>query len=586
MRALALAVVMLTGCAGSVSTFSDDAGSGSSVTGQTVDKAASAAGAMRPDGGSALLDAASLADASGATGGPSGADAADAGLALGADGCPMGAPRALNRVRFIPAKGKTAALVGGLFRGSNTSQTNDFVDLAKIEQEPVEGAFTELTFANDRVYRYIKYDSPQGSYGSVADLEFYHDDTRLEGAGFGTASSLAGVTYQLALDGDSTTEFEGSLADGNYIGLDIGGAFVTGTPVFTPAAGALASGGSVVISSDTPGAKIRYTLDGTRPSATSGTNYAGPVSVMTGRVTVTAQASAECHFDSATSQATYAVGTTTPAATKGFKSYHIGNSLTDTINPWLEPIADSTGVDHSYARWTIPGSTVKYLWEHKGEGFGTPAGAENFDSFVQTFAPIDHLTIQPFADPSLQYEGLAGTELYQGVLTSSPDAQLWIYAQWASPRDWAMDALANGASWAAPAWSVPTPATDWTSATRNQRLYHEAYRQYVDDHAAGKTVLVIPAGDALIELKRQIEAGLVPGISDFFGYSFQDELHLTRPVQYLVALVFYSCFYKQTPQGRVVVPPELGLTTAQATALQQIAWSVASAYPLSGITSP
>ena len=128
--------------------------------------------------------------------------------------------------------------------------------------------------------------------------------------------------------------------------------------------------------------------------------------------------------------------------------------------------------------------------------------------------------------------------------------------------------------------------TDWVSATQNQQLYHEAFRQYVDDHADGKSVLVIPAGAALIELKRQIEAGLVPGISDFFGYSFQDELHLTQPVQYFVALVFYSCFYKQTAEDRVVVPAELGLTAAQAKIFQQIAWSVSSAYPLSGITSP
>ena len=51
------------------------------------------------------------------------------------------------------------------------------------------------------------------------------------------------------------------------------------TPTFGPAAGTYTSAQSVAISSSTPGATIRYTTDGSTPSETLGTVYAGPVAV-------------------------------------------------------------------------------------------------------------------------------------------------------------------------------------------------------------------------------------------------------------------------------------------------------------------
>jgi hypothetical protein len=98
-------------------------------------------------------------------------------------------------------------------------------------------------------------------------------------------------------------------------------------------------------------------------------------------------------------------------------------------------------------------------------------------------------------------------------------------------------------------------------------------------------VLVIPAGSALIELKHQVDAGTFPGVTDFFSFAFADDLHVSTPSAYLVALVFYSCFYKQSPEGRVTTA-DTGLTDAQARAIQRIAWDTVRKYPLSGVASP
>lgn len=50
-------------------------------------------------------------------------------------------------------------------------------------------------------------------------------------------------------------------------------------PAFSPAAGTYASAQSVTLTSSTSGATIRYTTNGTNPTATTGTIYSGPVSI-------------------------------------------------------------------------------------------------------------------------------------------------------------------------------------------------------------------------------------------------------------------------------------------------------------------
>jgi len=51
------------------------------------------------------------------------------------------------------------------------------------------------------------------------------------------------------------------------------------TPTATPAAGEVDMGTQVTLSVSTPGAAIRYTIDGAVPTATTGTAYAGPITI-------------------------------------------------------------------------------------------------------------------------------------------------------------------------------------------------------------------------------------------------------------------------------------------------------------------
>lgn len=75
-------------------------------------------------------------------------------------------------------------------------------------------------------------------------------------------------------------------------------------PAFSPAEGVYGSPQSVTLSSSTEGAEIRYTLDGSAPSATSGTLYSSAFTV-TGTTTVKAMAYKNGWEDSPVASATY-----------------------------------------------------------------------------------------------------------------------------------------------------------------------------------------------------------------------------------------------------------------------------------------
>jgi hypothetical protein len=491
--------------------------------------------------------------------------------------CPSGTPMPVDEVRIVPLAGKRAVLRGARIQGSNTSPANDFVDLAGIDPSGEAPAIV-LKVPRPALYRYLKVYSAERSDLSIAELTFLNGGVALSGRPFGTPGGI-----ERAFDGNDATGFSGTLPTGNYVGVDIGSGAVTAAPVASPNAGAFDAAQQVSLQSATRDATIRYTLDGSTPTPTTGVVYKEPIALKDGLTSLKAIAYADCLFASEVISGRYAIGEAAKhTAATGLKSYHIGNSLTDTINAWLKPIADSTGVEHTYARWMSVGATIGALWKNPGMGFAAPPAAGYIREFARTFAPIDHMTVQPFADPSLDLEGDAAVQMFELVRAHSPDVQAWIYAQWPARSDYTADSLVVGAAWARPAWNV-TPPQSWEDAVHNQLLYHEAFRAYVDEHVAGKSVRVVPGGPALVALKAAIERGEVPGIRSFFDEHFDDDLHLSTKGQYLIGLVFYACLYGQSPVGRVTTE-RTGLSDAQARIYQQIAWDTVSRYPFSGVS--
>ena len=120
-------------------------------------------------------------------------------------------------------------------------------------------------------------------------------------------------------------------------------------PVFTPPAGIYDSAVSVVITSATPGASIRYTIDGTNPSEISGTLYTDPIIVESSR-TIKALAYLNGYENSQVISSPYFINISVPTV------------ATPTFNPpagvynSVQTVAISTSTADATIRYTTDGS--------------------------------------------------------------------------------------------------------------------------------------------------------------------------------------------------------------------------------------
>ena len=499
--------------------------------------------------------------------------------ALAADNAPV-----VTRVRLFPRDGAAPAIVGAQVVGSNLGETVGFVELAKVAAAPAPGQWAELKLDSKAAYRFVKFVGPPGSHANLAELEFYAGDVKLAGKPFGIAGSRAkGCDFTRVFDGDIATFFDALLADGAYVGLDLGTPANTApAPALAPAPGKYPAPQRVTLATTAPsaaGLTIRYTTDGSTPAADNGTTYAGPIAIDKGVTSIRAVALADGKFASPVAGGAYIVGDV--PAPKGLRTYHVGNSLTDTIDGWLKPVADSAGYEHKFHRFTIPGAPTDWLWDHPGSGFGDSKYAEAFTHL----APIDHLSIQPFAGHgrSVENEADHANRFYRLAREASPNVQLWLYVQWPSREVTDRWAKAQGKDIA---HLNLKPAATWEEAIAN----HTAYTEAVRDHLAktyGTPALIVPGGAALVTLKKAVEAGQVPGQNDFFIDHFSKgpqgpgtDFHLTPKGRYLVALVFYACIYRESPEGKVKLPEKVTtLTPEQDKIYQRIAWETVKSYP-------
>ncbi|MHC4694410.1 MAG: hypothetical protein ACYS67_16845 [Planctomycetota bacterium] len=286
------------------------------------------------------------------------------------------------------------------------------------------------------------------------------------------------------------------------------------------------------------------------------------------------------------------------------RTFHIGNSLTDTVNGWLAPVAESAGRKLDFHRFTIPGAPTEWLWNHPGSGFGD----SNYTEAFVALTPIDHLFTQPFAGHSRSIENEAEHtgKFYALCRRSSMNVHLWLYQQWPGKKfndKWSKGIYSLGSNivyWkikiklkkgesfvdgGLAGWQLKkteSPKT-WQEAAANHTRYFEILRTYMQRRFPGRLVLIVPGGRALIALKDQIEAGKVPAMKDFFAEIFADDLHLSAKGRYLISLVHYACIYAESPEGKVS-SLTTGLSAEQARIFQRIAWQTVRDYEWSGIS--
>ena len=275
------------------------------------------------------------------------------------------------------------------------------------------------------------------------------------------------------------------------------------------------------------------------------------------------------------------------------KAHLLGHSLMSKQADFLSYFASQTpGIDFEFKEQNVPGASLQFQLQVMRENtfveytpfdgaFDDVFGSESFDHFVMVESVPRGDVVQTLMDAQ---------ELVDMALAARPAARTFFYEPWH---------CINSGTDAGCAW-------DNGSATRNRRwvdrvaadgdMWRDVVRQINSAMpASAEPMRFVPAATALAEAVTEARAGRVPGFSDIADF-FIDDIHPNAYGLYVVACVHYAVLYGRAPVGQPVNvtgrwgDPEFGgsdrpapLTAQSARALQQIAWDVARAEPLTGV---
>lgn len=78
----------------------------------------------------------------------------------------------VTQIRYGARASHTTAMVGGFFQGSNESDFNNASVLYSITNEPTAATWSKEIIYSTTPFRYLRYVSPKGSYGNIAEIQF------------------------------------------------------------------------------------------------------------------------------------------------------------------------------------------------------------------------------------------------------------------------------------------------------------------------------------------------------------------------------------------------------------------------------
>ena len=135
-------------------------------------------------------------------------------------------------------------MTGGVFQASNDINfASGVVTVYTVTGTPASGSLTTVTPSTTTAYRYWRYLAPNGSYGDIAEFELFGGGSaslaQRTGTTYGTSGSYQndGNTIAKATDSNLSTFYDGSAANGNAIGLDLGSAQTVSEIKYAPRSG-------------------------------------------------------------------------------------------------------------------------------------------------------------------------------------------------------------------------------------------------------------------------------------------------------------------------------------------------------------
>jgi hypothetical protein len=264
-----------------------------------------------------------------------------------------------------------------------------------------------------------------------------------------------------------------------------------------------------------------------------------------------------------------------PAPDAPLAVYHIGHSLVGRDMPAM--LAQLAGEGHRYDSQLGWGATLKSHWgDAPVNGFEQENAHPRFRPAREAVdsGVYDAIVLTEMVEirDALRYHDSARylAQFAEAARKARPDVRLYLYETWHNlddPEGW-LDRL-----------DADLPRY-WEAGILRPALLQGPESQRIH---------LIPAGQAMAALVREIEArggvGNVISSRDLFS----DQIHLSDLGTYFVALVHYAALYGDSPEG---LPHELlrgdgtpATAPAPETArlMQEIAWRVVSSTRLSGV---
>ena len=136
------------------------------------------------------------------------------------------------------------------------------------------------------------------------------------------------------------------------------GATVVAPPVFDPPAGSYPAAQTVAIGCLTSGATIRYSIDGTVPTSSSGLLYVSPVAVSS-TLTLRAIAYKSGLTDSTVAQALYSIQSAKALTSFGIVSPAVAGMIDENAHAVAVAVPYGSGVANLVATFTTTGSAVR-----------------------------------------------------------------------------------------------------------------------------------------------------------------------------------------------------------------------------------
>jgi hypothetical protein len=157
-------------------------------------------------------------------------------------GTDLSFPTTITQISYAPRPGFAGRMVGGIFQASNSPTfSSGVLNLYTITAAPEQGVLTTVTPTNYGAYRYVRYLSPNGGYGNVAELKFMGDIPieQQTGTVIGTTGSYQNQGNAIAnvFDGNVNTFFDAPTSTGSWVGIDFGGTQTISAVRYAPRAG-------------------------------------------------------------------------------------------------------------------------------------------------------------------------------------------------------------------------------------------------------------------------------------------------------------------------------------------------------------